>query len=179
MTNTTAPVRTHRARKALIPLATLLVASALAVGSGATFTSASHNTISSVTSGTLTHSNSKQNEAIFTATDIKPGDSVTGTLKITNTGTLPADFSLTEAASVNGFTGEDLTLTITDATKDEVVYAGTFGGLVDGTKNALDRFAAGEARDYTFVVTLDGAADDTNQGKTASATFNWDAVQVG
>lgn len=46
-------------KKVLLPLATLLAAGAVAIGSGATFTSSTANTISSVTSGTLTHTNSK------------------------------------------------------------------------------------------------------------------------
>ncbi|MCW2790898.1 MAG: hypothetical protein JWP56_3201, partial [Aeromicrobium sp.] len=43
-----------KTKKILLPLATLVAAGAIAVGSGATFTSTSANTISSVTSGTLT-----------------------------------------------------------------------------------------------------------------------------
>ena len=39
-------------RKILVPLATLAAAGAIAIGSGATFTSTTANTISSVTSGT-------------------------------------------------------------------------------------------------------------------------------
>ena len=37
-----------------------------------------------------------------------------GTLTLTNTGSLPAAFSLTEVSSSNGFAGSNLTLTITD-----------------------------------------------------------------
>lgn len=178
MTNSTAPVRTHRGRKALIPLATLLVASAIAVGSGATFTSETNNTISTVTSGSLTHTNTKDDQAIFTAADIKPGDKVEGTLTIENTGSLKADFSLTELASVNQFSGENLTLTITDdVPNSEPVFDGTFGALADGTQVPLGTFAANEARTYTFVVELDANANNDEQGKTASASFRWDATQ--
>ncbi|MBD8608868.1 hypothetical protein IFT73_18580, partial [Aeromicrobium sp. CFBP 8757] len=88
-----------KTKKILLPLATLVAAGAIAVGSGATFTSTSANTISSVTSGTLTQSNSKANAAIFNLTNIKPGDVVNGSLTIKNTGSLPATFSLTETSS--------------------------------------------------------------------------------
>jgi spore coat-associated protein N len=164
--------------KILLPLATLVAAGAVAVGSGATFTSTSANTISSVTSGTLTQSNSKASAAIFSLTNIKPGDTVNGGLTITNTGSLPATFSLTEVASTNGFAGSNLSLTITNTTTNKVIYTGTFGGLADGVKNDLGLVAPGVANNYTFNVKLDSATPNTDQGKTASATFQWDSVQA-
>ena len=167
-----------KTKKILLPLATLVAAGAIAVGSGATFTSTSANTISSVTSGTLTHSNSKANAAVFTLTNAKPGDVVNGSLTIKNTGSLPATFSLTETASTNTFTGSNLSLTITNTTTNKVVYTGTFGGLVDGTKNDLGVVAPGVANDYVFSVKLDSATTGADQGKSATAAFQWDSVQA-
>jgi hypothetical protein len=165
-------------RKILVPLATLAAAGAIAVGSGATFSSETKNTISSVTSGTLTHTNSKDDAAIFDLANLKPGDVLTGSLTLKNTGSLPAKFSLTETSSANGFAGNNLSLKITNATSGAVVYNGPFGGLVDGTKNPLGTFASGESNAYDFRVALDQAADDTQQGKTASASYTWDSVQL-
>jgi hypothetical protein len=171
-----------RTKKILVPLATLTIAGAIAVGSGATFTSTSGNTISAVTTGTLTQTNSKSNAAIFNLTNMKPGDTVNGGVTITNTGTLPADFSLTQALSANAFadktTGDNyLKLTITNVTDNKQVWAGNFGALVDGASNPLGEFAPGAAKTFRFSVTLDAAAPNSEQGKTANATFNWDAVQ--
>jgi hypothetical protein len=165
-------------RKILVPLATVLAAGAVAVGSGATFTSATNNTLSAVTSGSLSQSNSKDKAAIFGLENLKPGDTVNGYLSVTNTGTLPAKFSLTEASSVNGFAGNNLTLKITNTTTSAQVYSGTFGGLVDGAKNDLGTVAAGARNDYTFQVTLASTTDNTDQGKTASAVYTWDSVQL-
>ncbi|MET1038049.1 MAG: TasA family protein [Aeromicrobium sp.] len=164
--------------KILLPLATLVAAGAIAVGSGATFTSTSANTISSVTSGSLSQSNTKANAAVFNLTNIKPGDVVNGSLTIKNTGTLPATFSLTETASTNTFTGANLTLAVTNTTTNKVVYTGTFGGLVDGTKNDLGLVEPGVSNDYTFSVKLDQATTSADQGKTASAAFQWDSIQA-
>jgi spore coat-associated protein N len=164
-------------KKILVPLATLLAAGGIAIGSGATFTSTSANTISSVTSGSLTHTNSKADKAIVNLTNIKPGDVVNGSLTITNTGTLPADFTLTETSSTNTFADKYLTLVITNTTTGAPVYSGNFGGLVDGTKTALGSVAAGVANDYTFSVTLDKDAPSTQQSKTATAAYQWDSVQ--
>ncbi len=122
-------------KKILLPLATLLAAGAIAVGSGATFTSTTANTISSVTSGTLSQSNSKADQAILNLTNIKPGDTINGALTITNTGSLPADFTLTETSSANGFADKYLTLTITNTTTSTQVFDGTFGALEDGAQD--------------------------------------------
>jgi hypothetical protein len=164
--------------KILVPLATLAAAGAIAVGSGATFTSQSGNTISAVTAGTLTQSNSKDGGAIFNLVDLKPGDVLNGTLTLTNTGSLPAKFSLTEVSSANAFAGANLTLSITDVTAGTTVYDGTFGGLVDGAASALGTFQKGDAHQYKFTVKLAQDAPNSEQGKTASATYRWDAVQL-
>lgn len=171
-------MKTSTTSKILAPLAVLLAAGALAVGSGATFASDSSNTISAVTSGTLTQSNSKQGQAIFNLTNIKPGDTVDGSLTITNTGSLPAAFSLTETASTNGFSNEYLQLVITNTTTGTQVYSGTFGGLEDGLKNELGVVQPAVANAYTFSVTLDKAAPNSQQGKTASASYAWSSVQL-
>jgi spore coat-associated protein N len=165
-------------RKLLVPLATLVAAGAIAVGSGATFTSHTGNTISAVTAGTLTQSNSKDGGAIFGLTGIKPGDTVNGTLTLTNTGSLPARFTLTESGSSNAFTGSLLNLAITDLTTNTTVYDGTFGGLVDDQANALGTFAPGDSHQYRFTVHLAQAATNTEQGRSASASYAWDAIQL-
>lgn len=167
-----------RSTKVLVPLATLLAAGAIAVGSGATFTSTTGNTISAVTSGSLKHTNSKDGGAIFNLTGIKPGDTVNGTLRITNTGSLPAKLSLTETSSTNGFSGEWLQLEITNATTGTTVYDGTFGGLADGAKNALGTLDPAAANDFRFTVTLEQDAPNSEQGRTASAAYAWDSVQL-
>ncbi|MFC7490742.1 MULTISPECIES: TasA family protein [unclassified Knoellia] len=171
-----------RTKKILVPLATLTVAGAIAVGSGATFTSTTGNTISAVTAGSLTHTNSKSNAAIFNLSNIKPGDTVIGSVTLTNTGTLPAKFSLTETLSANAFgekvAGENyLKLAIHNVTTNTSVYSGNFGGLVDGTATTLGDFAAGAVNTYRFTVTLDTDAPNSQQGLSANATYRWDSVQ--
>ncbi|KRE42968.1 TasA family protein [Knoellia sp. Soil729] len=171
-----------RTKKILVPLATLTIAGAIAVGSGATFTSTSGNTISTVTAGSLTQSNSKDKAAIFNLTNMKPGDTVIGSVTITNTGTLPADFGFTELSSANTFgdktTGDNyLKLAITNVTTNKLVWSGNFGALVDGAANTLGEFLPGAANTYRFTVTLDAATPNTEQNKTANATFQWDSVQ--
>lgn len=163
-------------RKVLVPLATLLAAGAVAVGSGATFTSQSANAASTVTSGTLLQSNSKAGAQIFGLSNLKPGDVVNGTVVIKNTGTLPGTFTLRETASSNAFDTDLLTLTITDGGTE--LYSGDFGGLEDDELVDLGEYAAGASKTYTFSVALDAEAPNTQQGKTASASYQWVATQL-
>lgn len=170
-------------RKVLVPLATLLAAGAVAIGSGATFTSESNNSVSAVTSGTLTQTNSKAGAAIFTIPAMKPGDTVNGSLTLTNSGTLPATYTLAEPTSTNTFansvaTGTPNYLRLKITTGSTTVYDGDFGGLPDTTLTDLGTFTAGQAKTYNFEVKLDQSAPNTEQGKTASATYKWVGTQL-
>ena len=175
-----------RSRKVLIPLATLLVAGAVAVGSGASFTSTT-NSATSVTAGTLHHTNSHDG-ATLTIGNIKPGDVKTGTLTITNDGTLDSELSLTElAGGTNTFVNNtaansmlDLKITSSiDGAAATTVFNGDFGGLVDGTPVVIGDLLKDKVATITFTVTLESEAanDNDNQGKTAKASFRWVTTQ--
>ena len=171
-------MRVLTTKMVLLPLATAAFAGALAVGSGATFSSTTGNTASAVTTGTLTQANSKAGAAIFSLTNMKPGDSVYGTVTITNSGSLKAVMSLVETAGANGFSSaallQETIVDVTNASAPVSVYSGNFGAA--GTKT-LGTFNAGEARTYKVTVTLDSAATNTEQGKTASASYAWNGTQ--
>jgi spore coat-associated protein N len=163
---------TARSRRLLVPMATMLAAGAIALASGASFTSSSANAASTYATGTLTQSNSRANEAIFTGTNLKPGDTVTGSVTIENTGTLAADFRLTETAT-NGFVDPSrLQLQIRE--DGDSIFSGTFG-----TADTIDlgTFEAGESRTYLYTAKLAQDAPNAEQGRTASASYAWDAVQ--
>lgn len=170
---------TTNGRKVLVPLASLLAAGAIAIGSGASFTSVTENPGSSFTTGTLTQSNSRANQVIFDMGGLKPGDTVNGTVTIANTGSLPSKFSLSETGAVNGFVvADNLQLTITDVTTASAptsVWSGTFATM--GTVS-LGTWGADEAHTFKFSTTLKLSAGNNEQGKTASATYKWDGVQA-
>ena len=92
-TTAAAPTRS-RGRLVIVPLAGLLVAAAVAVGSGADFVSNSVNTANAFSTGTLSQQNSKADKAIFDLANLKPGDTLNGSVTITNSGSLPALFTL-------------------------------------------------------------------------------------
>ncbi|GAA1114608.1 TasA family protein [Arthrobacter flavus] len=164
-----------RSRRLLLPIAALFAATALVAGSGADFVSTSVNTSNAYTTGTLTQSNSKANAAVFNLSNVKPGDTLNGAVTITNTGSLASTFTLKEAAT-NGFTTKaNLKLVVTQQGVTAPVFSGTFGEL--GTAS-LGTFAPGEARTFTFSTNLAQTAGNEEQGKTATATYTWDAVQA-
>ena len=167
---------TTNRRKILIPLATLLAAGAVAVGSGATFTSTSVSS-SAVTAGTLKHSNTAD-AATLNISKIKPGDTVTGSLTIKNTGDLDSTLTLQETDGANTFKSGDLLLSIVqDGNTTTPVYTGNFGGLDDTLKKSLGELPVGASTTLTFAVSMPTGADNTNQGKTAAASYQWVTTQ--
>lgn len=169
-------------RKVLVPFATMLAAGAVAVGSGATFTSQSAHTVS-VTAGTLHHTNNK-NGAALTVTNIKPGDSLSGTLTIKNDGNLDSTLALkpTAPASSSFATGAlNLRIvSVTDATTPvtTTLYDGDFTAINAQTWD-LGTLPVNKTTTVTYTVYMPSTAGDVNQGKTASAGFQYTSTQSG
>ncbi len=164
-------------RKRLVAgLGTALAAVSIAAGSGATFSSQTANPANTFTSGTFKHSNSKNGASIVTGANLKPGESRQGEVTITNTGSLDGNFTLTEKGASNPFTANMLNLVIVDTATNAEVYRGELGKVAAGGIS-LGNFAAGAARTYVFTVTLKLEAPNADQGKTATADYQWDAVQ--
>lgn len=157
-----------------MPLATLLAAAALTLATGATFVSQSQNVANAYETGTLEQTNSRDSAAICDLDNLKPGDSVSGQVTITNSGSLDSIFTLTETQQTNTFADPDL-LTLTVVESGEVVHTGELGqmGSVD-----LGTWEAGEARTFTFTAKLDSSADNDNQAKIARTTYVWDGIQT-
>jgi hypothetical protein len=166
---------TTNRRKILIPLATLLAAGAVAVGSGATFTSTSVSS-SAVTSGTLVHTNSRDGLSM-NVENIKPGDSISGTATISNTGSLDSTLTLQETGDTSTFVAGDLKLVIAQGTTE--LYNGNFGALDNSTLVNLGALNKAQSTTITFTVSMPSAAGDANQGKQASASYRWVTTQSG
>ncbi len=157
-------------------LATALAALGVAVGSGASFTAQSANPTNTYVSGALEMSNSKADNAIFAGSQLRPGESTTGSVTIKNTGSVAGDFRLLEQAVTDPFVA-DLKLEVRQSGVATPIYDGSFGGVPSGGI-ALGTYAAGAERTYAFKVTLPAAADDADENKTATATYRWDATTV-
>jgi spore coat-associated protein N len=156
--------------------------SALAItpGTFGGFTSSSSNPGNSVTAGTLTMTNSASGAAVITAAanpgkdNMKPGDSVSGSVTITNSGSLPANMTLSISHAVNTFPSGDVNLVITDGATQ--VYSGS----VADTSSAIalgSAWAAGASHTYTVTVSIPSTADNDAQGKGASFELDWNGAQ--
>lgn len=162
---------TTTSRKVLIPLATLLAAGAVAVGSGATWTSTTASSVS-VTSGTLLQSNDR-NGATLTLSNIKPGDTMTGTVKVQNTGTVDSTLDVATSGVSSSFSDF---LTISVKENGTSLYSGPFKTM-SLTQPDL-AFKPQDVATYTVVVSLSKDATNADQAKAAGASFTWTQTQV-
>jgi hypothetical protein len=166
-------------------LAVVLAAVGITVGSGANFTASAANPGNAFSTGTLVIANSPST-ALLSVTGMKPGDSPSSTVDITNTGSLAGDFVL-KTANAGGYTAllGQLDLTVLDcgawtstapdcSTGTTTVYNGKVSGL---TSSSLGNYAGGVKHRYKFTASLPSSTDDTFQGKTAQVDFTWSATQ--
>jgi spore coat-associated protein N len=171
-------------RRTVGALAVVLAAVGITVGSGANFTAHAANPSNTFTAGTLTIGSSASS-ALFNAPNMKPGDNVTGTVDIQNTGSVPGTFTLSTSNPVDtGALLGQLDLKVEDCgvfsgstaptcTGTNLVYTGKAGSL---TSRDLGSFAANAKHRYKFDVTLPSSTTNAFQGKTASVEFDWDAA---
>lgn len=172
-------------RRTVAALAVVLAAVGVTVGSGANFTASAANPTNTFTAGTLSIGSSSSS-ALFNAANLKPGDTVSGTVDIQNTGSLPGVFTLgtsnvTDAAGLLG----QLDLKVEDCG----VFSGTtappcagtnivYGGKANAVPAtvALGSFAASAKHQYKFDVTLPSSTANAFQGAGATFQFDWKAA---
>lgn len=134
--------------------------------------------------------------AVVTASVMAPGDQVTATLNVDNTGSLEHRYSMTSQTTEDTLAAElDLTIKVGVTTCDDanwatdgtVLYTGPLGTtgtaliLGDPTSgdDAGDRtLAAGADEDLCFNVTLPLSAGNPFEGLSTTATFTFDAEQT-
>ena len=165
--------------------ALVLVAVCVAVLSASSQPERIHIQLTGGGGGSLTLSNTKEGAAVLSLGGIKPGDSITDTVTLGNTGTLPGDLSLdtSNLVDVPGSGGGALSgkldlrvRDITNAGSPVTVYTGKIAGL---TPVALGTLAAGDSRVYEFKVDFPdtgAGAENAYQGSGMSVQFDWTAV---
>jgi hypothetical protein len=183
-------------RRTLGALATVLAATGLTVASGADFTASSANPANTFSAGTLSMSNSADNAAILTASNMRPGAAATsGNVDIANTGSLSGPFTLTRGTPVDSDTSNPLSgklnLVVTDCGTfsgstaptcgdgdDVVKYTGTVAdmGTAGHAISALGTYSANAKHRYKFDVSLDSSAGNAYQGDSSTVAFTWNAT---
>ena len=133
--------------------------------------------------GDLQLSNSQEGQAIFQASGLAPGRSVTGTVRLTNSGTLPGDLTLEQLDVADspgpggGLLSNVVSLAITDVTGGSSipVFSGQLGGL--GSR-PLGAIGPGEARTFRFTASLPDM-DNAFAGSGLTVRYAWNATADG
>lgn len=160
--------------------------------SSAAFSGTTTNTGNSFAAGTVSLTDDDSGSAMFSLTNLKPGDSSTKCIELTYTGSLASSIKMYGAIGGGTSLGQYLTVTITSGTPGTFADCSTFSGtqIYTGTlanfattytnwSNGLSdaNFAPdsnGDTRAYKFVVTLQD--NNSAQGLTATSTsFTWEA----
>jgi hypothetical protein len=135
--------------------------------------------------GSLTLLNDKEGSAILSLVGMRPGDSVTDTVTLDNTGTVPGDLSLDISNLVDtpgpggGALSGELDLRVRDVTSAGSPVSVYTGKIAAVTPIALGSLTAGDSRVYEFRVSFPDAgpgAENAYQGSTMSVQFDWAAV---
>ena len=191
-----------RARKLL---ASLLVVSAVMAVVGrltyAAFSATTSNPGNSLAAGTVSIGDNDAGMAMLSLASANPGDSDTGCMRVTYTGSLDSGVRL--YAAVSGSLAPYLNLTVTRGSDPSpsfdscasfvadgtdyigagagVVYSGALSGypatydagVVDPPSGPAEAWSTSEAHSYRFTVTL--GSDPAAIGLTATAAFTWEA----
>lgn len=143
-------------------------------------------------SGAVSIANSRSGQAVFGAAAMRPGEGVSGTVRIGNDGEVAGRFSV-RGAGVNDTAGpyggrlsERVDLVLFDVTEVQQPVTVFAGHPADFDQVDLGTLAPGEERDYLFAATLpdggvpgsDAAGDNRYQGSALSLGFEWRAGPV-
>jgi hypothetical protein len=170
----------------VVALFALMLAAAMAVGSGANFNATSANPGNVVTAGNLSHNNSKDGSAILTVSKMKPGDSQSGTVTLSNNGDVAGVFTVDSSvvSDTPGPNGGVLSGKL-DLKVDDMGPAGAgpavtvYTGKLDAMgSTALGNWAPGDTHVYRVTVSWANGTPAVDNAFKASATtvrFDWES----
>jgi spore coat-associated protein N len=164
----------------LLSLAAVCAVAALCAGAGAARPERPAEVVLMQATGDLRLSNSQEGQSIFQASGLAPGRSVTGTVRLTNSGTLPGDLSLQQLdvsdspGPGGGRLSNVVSLEITDVTGGSSipVFSGQLGGLGSRSVGAI---GPGEARTFRFTASLPDM-DNAFAGSGLTVRYAWNAT---
>ncbi|HKG37720.1 MAG TPA: hypothetical protein VKB25_01925 [Conexibacter sp.] len=176
-------------RRLLFSMAAVLLATALAAGSGANFLAVSANSGNVIKAGIVSFTTSATGSAAVTVSALAPGHSETDTVDLVNTGDLTATFTLAASSVVDRPASPALSAKLDLVVKDlgDPACASSCPDPVtrwSGKLSALDTvslgsWAAGSRHRIAFVVSMpDGGtgAEDAYQGAKSTLDFSWTAA---
>jgi predicted ribosomally synthesized peptide with SipW-like signal peptide len=188
--------------KLLLSFLTIGVLGGLAgLGTFAAFSSTTSSSGLSFEAGSVNLADNDANSALYSVTNKKPGDTVTGCIKVTYTGTVASDVRIYTTSTV-GTLGQFIDLTITPGSQAVSSFPSCVGFVADAggplysgtlqnfanTKNSYANgiadypgilatsWTANDSVVYQVSVTLQVATPDTAQGLTTGThSFTWEA----
>jgi hypothetical protein len=194
--------RSGTSRKILLSaFVVAIVAAVTGTGTYAAFSGTTANPSNAFASGTVTIADNDAGGTLLSLSNARPGDSSTGCIKVTYSGSLNANVHLYGSAS--GSLPGYLTLTVTRGTDSSpsfascgsftadstnyigsgagVIYSGNLsgfpstygGGVVDPTSGSPATWSTSDAHSYKFAVSLQNNA--SAQGLSSTASFTWEA----
>lgn len=185
--------RRERILQAVAPIAAFLLVGVLVVGgSRAAFSATTDDTGNTFSAGTVTLTDDDTGSSMFTASNMKPGSTVTKCIVVTYGGSIvPADVKLYGTAAGTGL-ATYLTATVeigtggsfsscTGFTATSTLYSGTLAGFASSYTNWASGLASWspastpDSRTFRFTMALPAGTGNAAQGLTATATFTWEA----
>jgi spore coat-associated protein N len=176
----------------LLTLAAICAVAAACAGAGFARSDQPAQAVLTQATGDLHLSSSREGQAIFSARGLAPGRSVSGTVTLLNSGSLPGDLALRQldVADQPGVHGGRLSsvvkLSIADVSGGSSIpiFAGRLGSLGARTLGAI---GPGEARTFRFTASLpDGglpsgptAGDNAFAGSGLTVRYTWIATSGG
>jgi hypothetical protein len=167
-------------RRLLSGIGAVLVAAALAAGSGANYQSTSANSGNLIKAGVISITSTKAGGAVLAVSGLAPGRAVFDTVDITNTGDLPFDLSLASSALTDTPASPALSgkvdLKIENTTSGSTVYDGKLGAF---SSAALGTMSVSGTRTYRFTVSMPDnglGAEDGYQGAGSTLNLTWTAA---
>ncbi len=151
-------------RKVILPLGSLLGAGVLVMALGIPWTS------SGEAAGGIRLQADDQHGATLTITHMKPGESVTRSVTIRNSGGTSSRMSFQETGDIASFADGELHLAIEQDGRP--VYDGPFGGMSDFAQD-VGYLTPGASSTFTFTMSLPDSAPFANQGAAATAAYAW------
>jgi predicted ribosomally synthesized peptide with SipW-like signal peptide len=163
-------------------------------GSYAAWTAQTANPGNQVAAGTLTMSNDKDATSVFTASNVKPGDTGSSTVTVQNTGSLPMAVALTQDQMSSTGIEASLGINIHDDTRNWCVWPVSQAGACPAGYGAWDatatlagsslpatdgsaKWPAGQSHTFTISWQLAASSPNSDQGKTGSFRLVWDGTQ--
>jgi spore coat-associated protein N len=177
-------------RRILFPLLVIGLAGGLfTLGSGAFFTDQATDTDNTIATGTV-DINVSPTSATLTASNMAPGDTINGSIVVTNSGSLALRYALKSTTTENTLAAQ-LDMTV----KTEGTGCNNFDGTTlygpDDFGNTTGKAIFGDLSTHTgrtlapsgsetlcFRVTLPTSTDNSFQGLTTTATLTFDAEQT-